>query len=163
MLRVILYGIDAKKVVFGVRVFPDHLHMVTALRHAILPRRLKLALGTLHGKDRDLIEPPVNPHFNLGDVRVGRLCETEDLRAQVLLCDTRCIIGTDAAQAHEVAPDYEAVALEVEFIDGIHPFVLLVAVNRVCIYEILLERQGFYRLLRNDYLRFTKLPAVLFY
>ena len=121
---------------------------MSALRHKVFPRRFELAGSALHREHGNLVEPAVNPDFDFSHIIILLLCHCKDLRAHVFLAHPVGIVPAYSPQTHQIAPDAEAVAGEIEFVFPFHPGILLVPVNRISICKVLLQRQFAYRPLR---------------
>ena len=142
-LAIVLDGVDAHQV--GVRqgIAPNHLHVVAAFLHLVFPGRFQFAGSAFHGQEGNLIQFSVNPYLDFGHIRVVLFGQGEDLAAHVLLGHARGVIGRNAPQAHQVAPDDKAVAGEVKLIDVGHPVVLLVPHQGIGVHEVLLQGKHF--------------------
>ena len=140
---VVLDGVDAQEIGLGLGIAPDQPDGVASFREAVFPGRFQFAGGTLHREEGDLVQRAVDPDFDFGHVRVVLFGEGDDFAADMLLGHAGRIVGRNAPQAYQVAPDDETVAGEVEGVFPAHPVVFLVPLQREGVDEILLQRQHF--------------------
>ena len=90
-----------------------------------------------------LLVIPAQAHLDFGHIRVVFFGHGKDLGADMFLGDALGVVFGDASQAHEVAPNHEAVAGEVKLIDILQPGVFLVTHQRISVHKILLQGKNF--------------------